>query len=80
MRQLKVCRLCRFPSSRDCESIHVGGALAPIFGAKAPPTINKTMTYTSLKDDVSYFQEYFHRLWSLGTSVKNHITKVNLGL
>jgi len=48
----------------------VGGALAPIFGAKAPPTINKTMTYTSLKYDVSYFQEYFHSLSRLGTLKK----------
>jgi hypothetical protein len=26
---------------RDCESVHVGEALASLFGAKAPPTLYK---------------------------------------
>jgi hypothetical protein len=44
----------------------VGGALASIFGAKAPPTINKTMTYKSPKYYVSYFQEYFQSRYGVG--------------
>jgi hypothetical protein len=44
-----------------CESIHVGEALASIFGAKAPPTINKTMTVRRVVDSPQAIHRNFDR-------------------